>query len=219
MSAPCFILLMWMLGITGCSGCHEKTPVKVESTSTGRSADSTSSDANAETAQAAENSSPLDSSTDKMATHADSENKEASDGSGSTTNSNVTGSDGSHPKGARATGVKKNSAAKSSGGTGESVGDVSEGTLKRGNRAASPSEALASARGFQKQCESAESKKEYGRAYQLAVKAWESVQEFPGDPACDKFGNQLEKKIDELGLQANAQNGGSQSRTKTLIVK
>jgi hypothetical protein len=218
-SAPYFILLMFMLGITGCSGCQEKAPVKVESTSTSRSADSTSADAKAETEQGAEKPSPNDSSTDTTATQADSENKESSDGSGGTANSNATGSNGLQSEGARATGAKKNGAARGSSATGDGVGDASEETPKRGNRAANPAEALAIARGLQKQCDSAESKKEYGRAYQLAVKAWESVQEFPGDLACDKLGNQLEKKIDELGLQANAQNGGSLSPTKTLIVK
>ncbi len=84
---------------------------------------------------------------------------------------------------------------------------------------ANPAAALASARELQRRSEGAASKKDFGLAYQLAVAAWESVHQFPEDTACSNMAATLEKRLDELGAQANAQVDGSKLRTKTLIVK
>ena len=61
--------------------------------------------------------------------------------------------------------------------------------------------------------------KEYGQAFELATKAWESVQTFPNDAACQEMSSTLQRRIDELASLANAQRSSELKRDKPLIVR
>jgi len=114
-------------------------------------------------------------------------------------------------------------------GGGSAGGESGNGSGSRGSDKAKPSgqagkpnspgEALAMAKTLKERSDKAAAGKEYGSAFELATKAWESVQTFPKDAACRDLSSDLQRRLDELGTLANAQRGSDLKRDKPLIVR
>ena len=120
--------------------------------------------------------------------------------------------------------AQKDSGAGSAGGeSGGSGGGRGSGKAKSSGQTAgrpsSPGEAVAMGKSLKERSDKAAAGKEYGSAFELATKAWESVQTFPKDAACREMASDLQRRMDELGTLANTQRGSDLKRDKPLIVR
>lgn len=119
--------------------------------------------------------------------------------------------------------AQRDSEAGSSGGEGGRSGGGSPNGKKKSSsqpgKPSSPGEAVAMAQTLKRRSDKAADKKEYGQAFELATKAWESVQTFPKDGDCREMSAELQRRIDQLATLANSQLGSDLKRDKPLIVR
>lgn len=79
-------------------------------------------------------------------------------------------------------------------------------------------EALAVAKGLQERSSRASQRGDFGAAFDLSSRAWESVSEFPDDPQCSELASQIELELDVLGPKANSRfsNAGDLSSRRLI---
>lgn len=104
-------------------------------------------------------------------------------------------------------------------GRGDSNSTPAKDRSKRSVGPNTPADAVVLANGFKGQSDSAADGDEFGRAFELAVQAWEATQNFPDDAECQKLGDELLVVIDRLGDKANSQNRATLRTSKPLMVK
>jgi hypothetical protein len=220
-----WLTVVGLVGLPGCSGCESPTspakpPVTTQSESSPVSKENSAENQGDTSGRAAQNGSATEIQT-------------ASDEAASSDSDVTTNTDGESNL---SSATKKSSKSVTGGGTAQQ--DSGTGSAEReggrgsGSRASgktkptgqigkpkSPGEAVATAQTLRQRSDKAAAGKEYGQAFELATKAWESVQTFPKDAACREMSSDLQRRMDELGTLANAQRGSDLKRDKPLIVR
>jgi hypothetical protein len=80
-----------------------------------------------------------------------------------------------------------------------------QGTGRKPKRSTgTPAEAFAAASELRSQASQATERGKLGAAFELTVRAWEQVREFPGDSECSRLAADLEMELKTLGEQVNA---------------
>jgi hypothetical protein len=221
--------LLAMAGLVclpGCSGCESQTsPAGPPVTS-----QSESSPAEAEKAADKQGAVPGKASQDGSLTEirpasGDSDSNESDGTANSEGESNPSSAteSSSKPAAGGGTAPKDSGTGSADGESGGSGGGRGSGKAKSSGQTtgkpSSPGEAVATAKTLKERSDKAAAGKEYGQAFELATKAWESVQTFPKDAACQKMSSDLQRRMDELATLANAQRGSDLKRDKPLIVR
>lgn len=92
------------------------------------------------------------------------------------------------------------------GGSGNRDGDDQQSATPSENQSQlTATEALAAAKSLQERSARASQRGDFGAAFELSSKAWESVHLFPDDAQCSALASQLELQLDVLGSKANSQ--------------
>ena len=219
--------------LSGCSGCESRTSPTVSQSNSSPASEQTPAEKRSDTAE--QSNKQDESAIDAKATGgepADADSDATSSAEGETKSS------GGDSKAAGAESNRSSAPQKASGGSdggqqGSSEGEGTRDGRRSGSGAAenktkpasqtgkpsSPGEAVATAQTLKLRSDKAAAGKEYGQAFELAAKAWESVQTFPKDAKCRELSNDLQRRLDELGTLANAQRGSDLKRDKPLIVR
>ena len=201
--------------LPGCSGCQARTsPTETPVPTQSESSPATQDDPSEKNAS----DSGGGSATENQTGQAESASGNPTANSDGKSNS----SSGSQKTSRSSTGnvtAQKGSVANSGEVSGESstTGEMKPSRLA--GKLNSPGEATAAAIALKQSSDKAAAGEEYGQAFELAAKAWEAVQTFPEDVACQKISGDLERRMDELGTLANAQNRSKLTRDKPLIVR
>ncbi len=212
--------------LPGCSGCESQTspakpPVTSQTELSPTETEKADENQNAASGRAAQDG----SLTEIRPARGDSDSNESDATVNAEGESNPSSATESSSKSAAGGGTaQKDSGGGSAGGeSGGSGGGRGSGKAKSSGQTAgkpsSPGEAVATAKTLKERSDKAASGKEYGQAFELATKAWESVQTFPKDAACREMSSDLQRRMDELGTLANAQRGSDLKRDKPLIVR
>ena len=222
-SAWFWLVMAGLVCLPGCSGCESQTsPAKPPVTNQAESAPASEQDSSEKQSDASERAGEDESATEIRtargeAAAADSEATAdgESDPSSATKKSSksATGEGAAQPS--SGTGSAEREGGRSGGGT---AGGKTKPPGQTG-KPSSPGEAVTTAQTLKLRSDKAAAGKEYGQAFELAAKAWESVQTFPKDAACREMSSDLQRRMDELGTLANTQRGSDLKRDKPLIVR
>ena len=202
--------------LPGCSGCESQTlpvkpPVTTQSESASASQEGSTEKQNDAAGQAAQ---------DGSATRIQIARDDADANENTEREANPSSSAKGSSKSATGGGSAQDGSGAGPGKRGE--GNPASGRTKSSKQAGKPSipgDAIATAQTLKQRSENAAAGKEYGQAFELASKAWESVQTFPNDAACREMSSDLRRRMDELGALANSQRGADVKRDKPLIVR
>ena len=228
-SVWCLLVMAGLVCLPGCSGCESqtspaKTPVTSQTDSSPTEAEKAADKQNAASGRAAQDG----SLTEIRPARGDSDSNDSDATANSEGESNPSSATESSSKPAAGGGTDQKesgggSAGSESGSSGSSGGSRGSGKAKSSGQTAgkpsNPGEAVATAKTFKERSDKAAAGKEYGQAFELATKAWESVQTFPKDAACHEMSSDLQRRMDELGTLANTQRGSDLKRDKPLIVR
>lgn len=222
----CLLAMAGLVCLPGCSGCESQTsPAKPPVTSQAESSSTEAANAAYEQNAASERAEQDGSLTEIRPARGASDSNQSDATANSEGESNPSSATESSSKPAAGGGTaQKDSAGGSAGGeSGSSGGSRGSGKAKSSGQTAgkpsSPGEALTTAKTLKERSDKAAAGKEYGQAFELATKVWESVQTFPKDAACREMSSDLQRRMDELGTLANTQRGSDLKRDKPLIVR
>lgn len=223
-SAWCWLVMAGLVCLPGCSGCESQTspakpPVTSQTESSSTEAEKAADQQNAASGRAAQDG----SLTEIRPARGDSDSNESDATANAEGESNPSSATESSSKPAAGGGTgQKDSGAGSAGGESGGGGRGSGKAKTSGQTAGkpnSPGEAVATAKTLKERSDKAVAGKEYGQAFELVTKAWESVQTFPKDASCREMSSDLQRRMDELATLANAQRGSDLKRDKPLIVR
>ena len=222
-SAWYWLVMAGLVGLPGCSGCESQTsPVKPPVTSQAESAPASEQDSSEKQSDASGHAAQDGSATEirpargkAAAADSDATADGESDPSSATKKSSksATGDDTAQQ------GSGTGSAEREGGRSGGSSASGKTKPSGQAGKPSSPGEAVATAQTLKLRSDKAAAGKEYGQAFELATKAWESVQTFPKDAACREMSSDLQRRMEELGTLANTQRGSDLKRDKPLIVR
>ena len=222
-SAWYWLVMAGLVWLPGCSGCESQTsPAKPPVTSQAESAPAAEQDSSEKQSDASGRAGQDESATEirtargeAAAADSDATADGESDPSSATKKSSksATGEGAAQPS--SGTGSAEREGGRSGGGT---AGGKTKPSGQTG-KPSSPGEAVTTAQTLKLRSDKAAAGKEYGQAFELATKAWESVQTFPKDAACREMSSDLQRRMDELGTLANTQRGSDLKRDKPLIVR
>ena len=103
-------------------------------------------------------------------------------------------------------------------GSGVPTSGAGRPTSRRGTETAG--EGLQTAKELRERANKAADQGNHGTAFELTTRAWEHVRGFPADPQCRSLTTELERDLEALAEQANAQTStGSALRRKRLVDK
>ena len=220
-SIGCWVATAGLVCLPGCSGCESQTstakpPVAEQAETPTAENEKRQSDAWESAAQDGSLTEirPARGKADSNASDTTANTEGESSSSSGTENSSKSATGGET--------AQKDSKVGSAGSEAGSGGGSGSGKAKSSGQIGkprTPGEAVATAQTLKQRSDKAAAGKEYGQAFELATKAWESVQTFPKDVACSEMSSDLQRRIDELGTLANSQRGADLKRDKPLIVR
>ena len=214
-----WLTMIGLVCLPGCSGCESQTSPVKPPVATQSESKSASQEGSTEKQSDAEGRAAQDGSATRI---------QAAKGDVDSTDS-VANADGEANPSSSAKGSSKSATGGDSaqGGSGTGSGNRGDGSPASGKtkssgqaeKPSSPGEAVATAQTLKQRSDKAAAGKQYGQAFELATKAWESLQTFPKDAACSEMSSDLQRRMDELGTLANSQRGTDLKRDKPLIVR
>ena len=217
----CWVATAGLVCLPGCSGCESQTstgkpPVAEQAETPTAKSEKRQSNASESAAQDGSLTEirPARGKADSNASETTANTEGESSASSGTENSSTSATGGET--------AQKDSKVGSAGSEAGGGGGPGNGKAKSSGQMGKPStpgEAVATAQTLKQRSDKAAAGKEYGQAFELATKAWESAQTFPKDAACSAMSSELERRLDELGTLANSQRGTDLKRDKPLIVR
>ncbi|MBC7818979.1 MAG: hypothetical protein IAG10_18985 [Planctomycetaceae bacterium] len=222
-STSYWLAMAGLVCLPGCSGCESQTsPAKPPVTTQSKPSPATHEDSSEKQSDASGRAGKDESATEIRTARGEvaaPDSDATADGESETSSAIkkssklATGEGAAQPS--SGTGSAEREGGRSGGGT---AGGKTKPSGQTG-KPSSPGEAVATAQTLKLRSDKATAGKKYGQAFELATKAWESVQTFPKDAACREMSSDLQRRMDELGTLANEQRGSDLKRDKPLIVR
>ena len=217
-----------LICLPGCSGCESKTPPATSQTESSPASEQKPEEENSDASGSGSPNGPATESQTAGGAAADANSaatstaeRQSKTADGESNRSSAPPKSSKSPSGESS--AQQGSGAGTTEGEGGNSGGGSAGgkskAASQSGKPSSPGEAVATAQTLKLRSDKAAAGKEYGQAFELSAKAWESVQTFPKDAKCRELSNDLQRRLDELGTLANAQRGSDLKRDKPLIVR